>query len=139
MKKTQTIVDCKWKHWVSEKESQRVITNKNNPLGVKSEDIRQLFIYQLAYRKRKKRHSKIFIIYPSYTCADPLEAIPNIIFKFVCGSARGFPLVAFSFLVFKFSKGSILFGGDEESQCWDFIKIDLNAIKTCDKSNHQSV
>lgn len=137
--KTQTIVDCKWKHWFSEKESQRVITNKNNPLGVKSEDIRQLFIYQLAYRKRKKRHSKIFLIYPSYTCADTPEAIPNFIFKFACGSARGFPLVAFSFPVFKFSKGSILFGGDEESQCWDFIKTNLNAIKTFDKSNYQTV
>lgn len=138
-KKTQTIVDCKWKHWVSKKESQRLINNKNNPLGVKSEDIRQLFIYQLAYRKRKNRYSKIFLIYPSYTCTDNPEAIPNNFFKFVCGNGRSFPLWVFSFPVFKFSKRTVSFGVDEETQCWNFIKTNLNAIKTFDESEHQTV
>jgi len=128
----QTIVDCKWKFWnwnkttgtQSEKTSKRRAKRRED---IESKDIRQLFIYQMAYRERKgsERNSRLFLIYPSLEKDDNQAYLS----RFVVGSDTIFPLWAFSFPVFKFND-KIDFETDdsEEQRCWDEIKAKLDAI-----------
>ena len=128
----QTIVDCKWKFWnwnktigtQSEKTSKRRAKRRED---IESKDIRQLFIYQMAYRERigSERNSRLFLIYPSLEKDDN----PAYLSRFVVGSDTFFPLWAFSFPVFKFNdKIDSETDDSEEQRCWDEIKAKLDAI-----------
>jgi 5-methylcytosine-specific restriction endonuclease McrBC regulatory subunit McrC len=135
----QTIVDCKWKFWnwnktigtQSEKTSKRRAKRRED---IESKDIRQLFIYQMAYRERigSERNSRLFLIYPSLEKDDN----PAYLSRFVVGRDIIFPLWAFSFSVFKFNDkiGSVT-DDNEEEQYWLEIEAKLDAIALFQKKN----
>ena len=121
----QTIIDCKWKFWNWNKKNEAQSQNISKRRGkIESEDIRQLFIYQMAYKKRKVRDSKLFLIYPSSENDDTQINLS----KFVVGNDTSYPLWAFSFLVFKFNDITGYESDDNEERYWNEIKDKLKAI-----------
>ena len=134
--KFQIIVDCKWKFWnwnlTKKTQSQK---NTKRREKIESKDIRQLFIYQMAYKKRKGLgkglDSKLFLIYPSLEDDDKYK--DNKYSKFVVGTDEDYPLWAFSLPVFnilgsKSNECLIIFDDNEEQRCWREIKKKLDAI-----------
>ena len=131
--KFQIIVDCKWKFWnwnlTKKTQSQK---NTKRREKIESKDIRQLFIYQMAYKKRKGLDSKLFLIYPSLE--DDVN--PFNLSRFVVGKSKDYPLWAFSLPVFKFNdkigsesnKYLIIFDDNEQLRCWGEIGKKLEAI-----------
>lgn len=121
----QTIVDCKWKfRHLQSTDDVEPATN------IQSEDIRQLFIYQMAYKKRKGLDSKIFLIYPSLE--DDIKQ--DNLSRFVVSKNNKYPLWAFSFSVFKIGSES----DDNEQRCWDEIWDKLEAIAKLQKKTAQN-
>lgn len=116
------IVDCKWKQLIQQ----------NN---IQSEDIKQLFIYQMAYNKRKVKNCWLFLIYPSFENNDKQTYISRFFIS------KKYPkLWAFSFPVFKFNDtdGSEPHASDDEEQrCWENIKTKLEAIISFDDEEHR--
>ena len=130
--KFQIIVDCKWKFWnwnlTKKTQSQKYTKRREN---IESKDIRQLFIYQMAYKKLKELDSKLFLIYPSLEEDDKYK--DNKYSKFVVGTDEDYPLWAFSLPVFnilgsKSNECLIIFDDNEEQRCWREIKKKLDAI-----------
>jgi len=131
--KFRIIIDCKWKFWnwnkINEAQSQNISKRREK---IESKDIRQLFIYQMAYKKRKGLDSKIFLIYPSLE--DDVN--PFNLSRFVVGKGKDYPLWAFSLPVFKFNdkigsesnKYLIIFDDNEQLRCWGEIGKKLEAI-----------
>ena len=122
----QTIVDCKWKF----RHLQSTI-DVEPATNIQSEDIRQLFIYQMAYKKRKGLDSKIFLIYPSLE-----DDNQDNLSRFVVGKSKKYFLWAFSFSVFKFNDkiGSVT-DDNEEEQYWLEIEAKLDAIALFQKNS----
>ena len=123
--KFKIIVDCKWKFWGWNKTNEAQSQNISKRRGkIESKDIRQLFIYQMAYKKRKVLDSKLFLIYPSSENDDNQINLS----KFVVGNDTSYSLWAFSFLVFKFNDITGYEFDDNEERYWNEIKNKLKAI-----------
>ena len=138
--KFRIIIDCKWKFWnwnkINEAQSQNISKRREK---IESKDIRQLFIYQMAYKKRKELDSKLFLIYPSLE--DDVN--PFNLSRFVVGKSKDYPLWAFSLPVFKFNdkigsesnKYLIIFDDNEQLRCWGEIGKKLDAIALFQKNS----
>lgn len=123
--KFRIIIDCKWKFWNWNKKYEAQSQNISKRRGkIESKDVRQLFIYQMAYKKRKALDSKLILIYPSSENDDNQINLS----KFVVGNDISYPLWAFSFLVFRFNDITGYESDDNEERYWIEIKNKLKAI-----------